>query len=146
LHEDSRLNPFILALLSKGKGRHLEGTPYVAYQFQPDEAQLIGIEANEEEKIFIHFVQQQLELSSYFLFYCVGWSEEDITESKALKKLAKYFKKMCCLSTVRCFRWFMTCTEIKITKRKDALIKFVLVMFCTRLNHPSSLSPCLDAF
>ncbi|MFM9278041.1 hypothetical protein [Paenibacillus jiagnxiensis] len=99
LNEESRLNPFILSLLSKGKGRHSEDTPYVAYQYQPAEAELIEIEANEEERIFIDFVQQQLELSPYFLFYCVGWSEEDITESKELKKLAKYFKKICFLST-----------------------------------------------
>ena len=93
------MNPFILSFLRKGKGRHSEGTPYVAYQYQPDEAEFTGIEANEEERIFIYFVQQQLELSPYFLFYCVGWSEEDITESKELKKLAKYFKKICFLST-----------------------------------------------
>ncbi|MFB5763909.1 hypothetical protein [Paenibacillus medicaginis] len=93
------MNPFILSLLGKGKGRYSEGTPYVAYQYQPDEAELIGIEANQEERIFIHFVQQQLELSPYFLFYCAGWGEEDIIESKALKKLSKYFKKICFLST-----------------------------------------------
>ena len=99
LHEEGRLNPFILFLLSKGRSRPSASTPYVAFQYQPDAAELSGMEANREEFIFIQFVQEQLALSPSFVFYCVGWSEEDVTASTEMKKLAKYFKKIFFLST-----------------------------------------------
>ncbi|SHE14404.1 Uncharacterised protein [Chlamydia abortus] len=49
--------------------------------------------------IFINFIEQQLILSNYFMFYCLGWNVHDVTTSMTLKKLEKYHKKIFFTST-----------------------------------------------
>lgn len=91
LYNEARLNPFILFFLSKGQGKPLTHTPYVTFQYKPNASALSDIKVNQEEMIFIEYIQQQLTLSPYFVCYCVGWREDEVMESTEIKKLAKYF-------------------------------------------------------
>ncbi|QUL52216.1 hypothetical protein KDC22_17240 [Paenibacillus tritici] len=101
LYKESLLNPFIISFINEKEINKLDyvGASTSIYQYQPCEDELNAIVLNKKEMIFIHFIDQQLALSNYFLFYCVGWNDYDIAMSMTLKKLAKYFRKIFFTST-----------------------------------------------
>lgn len=99
LYEESLLNPFILTFITENKGDKLEDVSSSIYQYQPCEDDINAIVLNKNEMIFINFIEQQLILSNYFMFYCLGWNVHDVTTSMTLKKLAKYHKRIFFTST-----------------------------------------------
>ncbi|ASR46202.1 hypothetical protein B4V02_05615 [Paenibacillus kribbensis] len=107
LHKEDRLNPFIKFFLGKGQKNSLQNTLHDTFQYRPDISELHELETNQEERIFIEFIQNQLMLSPYFVCYCAGWSEEEVFESRTMKKLAKYFQNIFFLSGKKGFQTVM---------------------------------------
>ncbi|RAV20052.1 hypothetical protein [Paenibacillus contaminans] len=99
LYKESRLNPIIMSFMDEWKGHRLEVAGNAVYQYRPCEDDIEPIVLDAEEMIFIDFIKQQLTLSNYFMFYCIGWNEDDVARSLILKKLVKPFNKLFFLST-----------------------------------------------
>ncbi|PJN57294.1 hypothetical protein PAEVO_40280 [Paenibacillus sp. GM2FR] len=94
LYEKSLLNPFIVAFTNEMKVGEMEIMGSAVFQYEPFLDDIDPIILNQKEIMFIDYIEQQLNLSDYFMFYCYGWNEDDVAASVLLKKLAKYFKRI----------------------------------------------------
>ncbi|WP_054955100.1 hypothetical protein [Paenibacillus dakarensis] len=94
LYEKSLLNPFIAAFIKEMKVGKMESRGSAIFQYKPCFDDLKEITLNQNEVIFLDYIEQQLNLSGHFIFYCHGLNENDVAASVTLKKLAKHFKRI----------------------------------------------------
>lgn len=95
LYEKSLLNSFIVTFTNEMKVvGEMEIIGSDVFQYEPLLDDIEPIIMNQREIMFIDYIEQQLNLSDYFMVYCYGWNEDDVAASVLLKKIAKYFKRI----------------------------------------------------
>lgn len=100
LYEKSLVNPFILTFIKEKKGWRFKDAGSDIYQYRPDADDINGTDLSKEELDFVQFIKQQLSLFyPYYMFFCLGWREQDVAESALMRKLGKSFENVFFLST-----------------------------------------------